>query len=521
MANTKVGKKIVSLVLALTMLFTVATAAVSASARGLGENTVDALVLTSPVTTAGAKTTTLAKRGAEDLLKVQTLTNLALLNNPVTQVGRYNEALLPLQAINTAQILGDNLIIKNDALLFGISSVALGVNALGIRNNNREILGLALVNAFEKFDLLGIPGIVPHRVIGGALGALNLLQLPVDFTIAGANTLANLAILNHAVTHLGLLPLTHINGLLLTQAGTALGTVLALKDVNDLILDGAYFNTPFRNAIVLFNNGLIAANIVDSQFKKAGVLLNVAGQATGATSIALGKVLALHNLGDYIFRNPIRALVLKNARNFVDFSILHATDNFIHNALFAAAVAVPVATATGVIGLTALNAGALGLAGLTVANVAGAAALAAPVAGAAIATPVALGAGALGLGGLAAAGLAGAAALAAPVVATAVAAPVVGAAALGTAAAGAAALGAGALGAAALAANVLGNKDGSTTNPVDTVKNAVESVVPSNNQTTTTTATESTENTQNDNTQAQTTSSNTGSNVANTDGPMD
>lgn len=349
MAKTKVGKKIVSLVLALTMLFTVATAAVSAGARGLGENTLDALTLTSPLTTAGAKTTTLAKRGAEDLLKVTTLTNLALLNNPVTQLGRYNEALVPLQAINAAQRVGDKLIIKNDALLFGASSVALGINALGLTSNLLEGTGLAVANAAIK----GID-IIPHRAIGAGLGALNALQLPVDFTIAGANVIANLAILNHAVTHLGLLPLTHINGLLLTQAGTALGNVMLLKDVNDLVLDGAFFNTPIGSTLVLLNKGLIAGNIIDSQFKKAFALLDVAGQVTGVNSIALGTVLSLHNLGDYVVRNPLRALALKNARNFVDFSILHAADNFIHNALFAAALAAPVATATGVVGLTAL-----------------------------------------------------------------------------------------------------------------------------------------------------------------------
>lgn len=559
MSKTKFGKKIVSLVLALTMLFAVSVSAISASAYTHGLIGRTAKLATKAVLPLSDKVLVDAADVATDAAKaavVNTAVVKAAIDNAFVpkHLKQFVAAKTILTANDAIQLGQDLAIVGADDLLFKASSVDLAKEE-----------GLVLLNKALRANALGLAGVEGltaahikfHALFGGPIGVAPKLGVLRDGILADVKDLtledaplitagtlleASSLIPSHHPLPFVWLPLavglTPISNALRLGTGAALrhtGNILAIVDTIGLTASTLKFNTPILDT-------LIAKNLLNAKVLKDLTALHrfhqfkdVLGQGLGLASIGLGSALAAHNVFE-IATEAVPAKIIADAlrlgriANFANtIYLLHVADNIVWNLATAKAVALPLALGTAAVaaatpvvaGAVALPAAGLGLAGLTAANVAGAAALAAPVAGAAIAAPVALGAGALGLGGLAAAGLAGAAALAAPVVATAVAAPVVGAAALGTAAAGAAALGAGALGAAALAANVLGNKDGSTTNPVDTVKNAVESVVPSNNQTTTTTATESTENTQNDNTQAQTTSSNTGSNVANTDGPMD
>lgn len=500
MSKTKFGKKIVSLVLALAMVFAVATTA--SAHKGVvalytdgpvgkaAEKVTHTLIVTSPLTTAGAKTTVLAHDALDTIGDGVKAVGGVVLLNPVTQLGRFNTALLPLELANAGQRVADKLIIKNDALLFGLSS-------LGAVNNGIEAAGNIAVRDVALLTSLN------HKAVATVLGVNDLAHLGWHSLLLAKDNADALAILGHALAHPGFLPLTHVNALLINQLGINHDVRHAFYDVADLIKDGLIFNTPISDSLAAFNEALLIGNVI-------GVGVNALGQLTGVNSILLGKALALHNFNDY-FRNIRRAANITLARDAVDAVILHHIDEQIHGAAVLAAVgAANVAVAAPVVGAAALGTaavGALGLAGLTAANVAGAAALAAPVVTTAVAAPV-VGAALVG------AGLAGTAALAAPVVATAVAAPVVGAALVGAGVAGATALGAGALGAAALASNLLGGNDSSSSNttaatPVQTVANAVESVLPSNDQ-----------NTQTE-TQAQETTNTSDASVASTDGPIE
>lgn len=561
MSKTKFGKKIVSLVLALTMLFAVSVSAISASAYTHGLVGRTAKLATKAVLPLSDKILVDAADVATDAAKA------AVINKAVVKAAVGN-ALVPkhlkqfvaakaiLRTNDTLQLGQDLAIVGADDLLFKASSVDLAKEeALVLLNKGLKAnaLGLAgiegLTAAHIKFHALfgGPIGVAPELGVlrDGILADVKDLTLE-DAPLITAGTLLEASSLlpsHHPLPFVWLpiaVGLTPLSNILRLGTGAALrhtGNALAFVDTLGLTVSALKFNTPILDTLIAKN--LLNAKVLTdlTVLHRVHQFKDVLGQGLGLASIGLGSALAAHNVFEILTEAvPAKAIAdtLRFARvaNFVnDLYKLHVVDNIVWNLATAKAFALPLALGTAAVaaatpvvaGAVAIPAAGLGLAGLTAANVAGAAALAAPVAGAALAAPVALGAGALGLGGLAAAGLAGAAALAAPVVATAVAAPIVGVAALGTVAAGATALGAGVLGTAALAANVLGNKDGSTTNPVDTVKNAVESVVPSNNQTTTTATenTESTENTQNDPAQAQTTAGTNNANVANTDGPID
>lgn len=545
MSKTKFGKKVVSLVLALTMLFAVSVSAISASAYGpLGKAVSAGIDLISdhgytvgPIGKA-QKATHLVKIGIAkkilpqhddlaidiaDVISDKTRKDvrhgveLAALNALPLSVKNGVATQLGLGAVDLAEQGADLAIIANDAKLLTASTAFRGLEKFLI---GQHIWQLVVANAYA----------LPLKTFGTLKVLNNVAELGVDNL--GVAVGEALVIRGLLPAHLKLLPVPHVNSIIpgspLTNAGKllSLGTGLLIRDLGlaaiapdvlDIALGGLVFNTPIADTQIAVNLALIPRHIFNKQ-------LGTLGQLTGLASIGLGSALFIKN-GIEVATEFIPATIAANAtRHAAEAAVaaglvgLHIADNIFWNALGAVLVARPIAQGAALAGAGALGAGALGAAGLGAAALAGTAAVAAPVATAAVAAPVVgaatLGAAGLGALGLGAAGLAGAAALAAPVVTTAVAAPVVGAAVLGTAAAGATALGAGALGAAALASNLLGGNDSSSSNttaatPVQTVANAVESVLPSNDQ-----------NTQTE-TQAQETTNTSDASVASTDGPIE
>lgn len=552
MSKTKLGKKFVSLVLSLAMIFAVGGSAISASAYTHGVVGQTAGLITKALLPVPVRDKSLivdSAQVAEDVVKAHVAKDAAVAV-ALTPSGlrKFNfdflkyKTLLDVKDRNDLKV--DKAIILGDATLFNLAGID-GLKEVGLiqlskdqkklhrRLRNADAIGALLLKANA------LTGLRPGAGIIGDSADL----LKDNLLIAGGEALhvAGLVLPAHHPLPFVWLPIAvglgPVGNILLTNQGKHirnLGLVLAAVDGTGLLLRLGEFQTPILDARFVKNEVKHVIYKDLEKLHKAHLGEDLVAQAFGVGSMVLGADLFAANVGQ-LKLNGLTAFNLALAEGAVTVKLMHDADNVIWNVLTAAplafagtvlavrnAVRVPVA-ATVAAGLGAsaaipatLGTLALASAAAKVAPVALGAAVAAPVAGAA-----ALGAGALGLAGLTAANVAGAAALAAPVVATAVAAPVVGAAALGTAVAGATALGAGALaagatalGVGALASNLLGGNDSSSSNttaatPVQTVANAVESVLPSNDQ-----------NTQTE-TQAQETTNTSDASVASTDGPIE
>lgn len=535
MSKTKFGKKVVSLVLALTMLFAVSVSAISASAYGpVGKAVSAGIDLVSdhgythgPVGQA-KKAKHLIKIGIAKKILPQhddlAIDIADVLSDKARKDVRHGVELaalnaLPLSVKNgvaTQVILGgvdlaeqaiDVKIIADDAKLLTASTAFKGLEKWLI---GQHVWQLVVANAYT----------LPLKTIGTLKVLKNVNELGKDNL--GLAVGEALVIRGLLPAHLKLLPIPHVHSIILGSPLTVAGKLLSLNtglilrdasalailpDVADIAIGGLIFNTPIADTQIAVNLALIPRHIFNKQ-------IGTLGQFIGLNSIGLGSALFIKN-GIEVATEFIPATIAANVtRHIAEATVvaglagLHIADNIFWNALGAVLVARPIAQVATTAGVTALGAAGLGLAGLTAANVAGAAAVGAAALGTKVVADTAL--------------AAGAAAVAAPVVTAAVAAPVVGAATLGAAAlgatglgaaalAGTAALGAGALGAVALASGLLGGNDNSSSTATTPVATAVQSVLPA-----TSTTTEEAQDTE-----AQEADNTSDAAVASTDGPIE
>lgn|GEM_PF-2954313 len=480
MEKTKVSKRLISFVLALTMLFTVCTAAISTSA-GPVTRLVNNLVL--------PKHDAKLKNAANRTLDLALINGTLLFNAIPSKARDFAVADAVLTAKDLADVGADIGIINLDALLGtsalvdeGKEKVLIGVDHL--------IAGTALnVSLLHKAIAFGIiPDTDVIRPIDfGRNGIFNdLADLVFEdtplVTLGAANIAVSLLPAHHPLPFVwlpiahGLIPIHQINHFAFGAITLLNGSILGGVDLFRLAGHTLFAMTPISDAVFFGANALAIGH------KVFGVIPDHLKELTGLNSIILGDTLLALNAIQLV-NEPLVAKAYADLKSFERKAAAllgtgaaiyagHVIDNLIWNIPTQAAAAVGTGLALGAAGLAAANA----VAGTGLAL--GTAAVATPAVAAVAAVP-ALGLGAAGLG---AAALAGTTA----VVGTGLA---LGAAALGTAAAlGAAALGTAAVGTALVASNLLGKDSDSdkktetaapvATNPVASVVEKVTESVP-------------------------------------------
>ena len=460
MEKTKVSKRLISFVLALTMLFTVCTAAISTSA-GPVTRLVNNLVL--------PKHDAKLKNAANRTLDLALINGTLLFNAIPSKARDFAVADAVLTAKDLADVGADIGIINLDALLGtsalvdeGKEKVLIGVDHL--------IAGTALnVSLLHKAIAFGIiPDTDVIRPIDfGRNGIFNdLADLVFEdtplVTLGAANIAVSLLPAHHPLPFVwlpiahGLIPIHQINHFAFGAITLLNGSILGGVDLFRLAGHTLFAMTPISDAVFFGANALAIGH------KVFGVIPDHLKELTGLNSIILGDTLLALNAIQLV-NEPLVAKAYADLKSFERKAAAllgtgaaiyagHVIDNLIWNIPTQAAAAVGTGLALGAAGLAAANA---------------------------VAAVPALGLGAAGLG---AAALAGTTA----VVGTGLA---LGAAALGTAAAlGAAALGTAAVGTALVASYLLGKDSDSdkktetaapvATNPVASVVEKVTESVP-------------------------------------------